>query len=70
MQHTTTYDDGIPFEAYAAEFARLVGGHRWVVARRTRNIVLRYGSDVVCLSRQKYTELRRVARLNLTQGYD
>lgn len=51
-------------------FHRLVGGSNWVVARRTPNIVARYGESVVCLSQKGYDNAMRLARLELSQGYD
>lgn len=35
------------------EFIRDKLGTNWVVARRTANIVRRYGEDVVCISQQR-----------------
>lgn len=52
------------------DFAEIVGGHNWVIAARTPNIVRQYGADVVCLSSQRYNEAERVARLRLTDGLD
>ena len=44
------------------------GVRKWVVHRRTRRIVERYGDDVVCLSKKRYRDLEREAeRLNLEQ---
>lgn len=37
------------------------GVRKWVVHRRTRRIVERYGADVVCLSQKKYRELEHEA---------
>lgn len=59
------YED-FPFDA----FAKIVGGHNWVIARRSPRILARYGSDVVCLTPKQYTEAERVARLSLTEGLD
>jgi hypothetical protein len=73
MHQTKSYDDGISFEAWKAEFNRVIGAGprgRWVIARRTPNIMARYGEDVVCLSNKQYENADRIARLNLTQGYD
>jgi hypothetical protein len=71
MRQTRSYDDGIAYADYAAEFARIVGGSNWVVGvRPTPNILARYGEDVVCLSPQKYADAERIAKLNLTHGYD
>lgn len=38
------------------EFLRARFGKNWVLARRTTNIVARYGSDVVCLSKKQYLQ--------------
>jgi hypothetical protein len=70
MRQTREYDDGIDYEIYEAEFARVVGGGNWVIARRTPRILARYGQDVVCLSPKTYANAKRVTALNLTQGYD
>lgn len=49
-----------PFE----EFHRIIGGSNWVLTnRRTRNIVERYGDDVICLSARRYEEAKRQARM-------
>lgn len=55
-----------PFET----FHKIVGGKNWVVARRTPNIVARYGKDVICLSPQRYASAERLAWLLQTEGYD
>lgn len=62
-------------------FRQLVGavGHRadgchgergWVLARRSPNILARYGEDVVCLSSQAYDNAERVAKLLVSEGFD
>lgn len=51
-------------------FAEIVGGSNWVLARRTKRIVERYGEDVICLSPKQYENAERLARLSLTEGYD
>lgn len=55
-----------PFE----EFARIVGGHNWVVTRRTPRIIATYGEDVICLSRQQHMNAERLAYLAQTDGFD
>lgn len=35
------------------------GKHPWVLARRTKRIVERYGDDVVCLSQKQYRDYER-----------
>jgi hypothetical protein len=37
------------------------GTRNWVVARRTKRIIERYGDGVVCLSQKQYTLLERLA---------
>jgi hypothetical protein len=37
------------------------GSRKWVVHRRTRRIIERYGTEVVCLSQKRYRELEREA---------
>jgi hypothetical protein len=59
-------EESFPFE----RFAELVGGHNWVIARRSGRIVVKYGANVVCLSPERYREAERVARLMQTEGYD
>ncbi len=55
-----------PFDA----FAKIVGGHNWVIARRTPNILARYGQDVVCLTPKSYQNAERLAWLSLSDGLD
>lgn len=38
---------------------REYGGRGWVVARRTANIVRKYGEDVICLSPKKMRRLKK-----------
>lgn len=40
----------------SADFLRKRFGKNWVLARRSSNIVARYGSDVVCLSPKQYAQ--------------
>lgn len=40
-----------------SEYLRAKVGSNWVLARRTKRIVERYGADVVCLSRTRYKHL-------------
>jgi hypothetical protein len=54
------HQEPFPFD----EFAKIVGGHNWVIARRSSRIVARYGEDVVCLSARRYREADRLARLS------
>ena len=35
------------------------GGSNWVLARRSANIVRRYGSDVICVSKKQYAQAER-----------
>ena len=56
----------VPFNT----FAEIVGGTNWVIARRTPNILARYGDDVICLSKKHYKDAERLARLALTEGFD
>jgi hypothetical protein len=70
MIQTRSYDDGIAYEDWHAEFCRILGGRKFVIARRTPRIVEKYGEDVVCLSSQAYANASRLASLALTQGYD
>lgn len=51
-------------------FHNLIGGSNWVLARKTPNILARYGTDVICLSNKKYDEAMRLANLSLSNGYD
>ena len=47
---------GVPMpEALAIE----LGGKPWVIARRTKGIVERYGKDVKCVSRREYEQATR-----------
>jgi hypothetical protein len=60
-----------PFEG----FARIVGAtNHWVIARKTPATIARmrarYGADVVLLTHKQYENAERLARLELTQGYD
>jgi hypothetical protein len=41
-------------EPTAGEISAVLGGKKWVIARRTPRIVERYGEDVVCVSQQAY----------------
>ena len=43
--------------ATADEISNAVGSRNWVVARRTKRIIQRYGEDVVCLTEKRYKEL-------------
>lgn len=52
-----------PFQPFPFnEFAAIVGGHNWVVARRSPRVVAKYGDDVVCLSPKRYAEVECIAR--------
>jgi hypothetical protein len=42
----------------APEIAAHIGTRNWVVARRTANILTRYGADVVCLSPQQFKKMQ------------
>jgi hypothetical protein len=42
----------------AIEIATHLGTRNWVVARRTANILTRYGTDVICLSPQQFKKLQ------------
>lgn len=46
------------------------GGKNWVIARRTPNILARYGEDVICLSRKRYKEAERAWRELYGDPYD
>jgi hypothetical protein len=52
-----TYEP-FPFDA----FAKIVGGHNWVIARYSQRILDRYGDDVVCLTKRQYAEAAKLAR--------
>ncbi len=65
-QHGAYQHEPFPFEA----FAKIVGGTNWVLARRTQNVVYRYGDDVICLSHKAYKNAERLAWLSLTEGFD
>lgn len=45
------YNGGMPSPD---AFAREVGGRNWVIARRTKRIVERFGEGVICLSQKQY----------------
>ena len=36
----------------------VLNSHNWVVARRTKRIVAKYGDDVVCISQKRYSHIR------------
>jgi hypothetical protein len=38
------------------------GGANWVLAKRTANIVRRYGESVICVSKQRYAAVEREYR--------
>jgi hypothetical protein len=54
----------------AEEFHAEIGGSKWVLARRSRHIVERYGPHVICLSPQRYADAERLALLRRTEGYE
>lgn len=35
------------------------GGKNWVLARRSMNVVRKYGEDVICISRKRYAEVEK-----------
>lgn len=47
-----------------------IGGKNWVIARRTPNIVRRYGEDVICVSRKRYAQIEREYRTLYGDPYD
>ena len=62
--------DYTAFYPTSDEFAAEVGGHNWVVSRRTPRILAKYGEDVICLSPKRYREAERLALLRRTEGFD
>jgi hypothetical protein len=50
------------------EFMAWTLGQNWVVARRTKRIVRKYGDDVVCISQRRYSEMRRQFEADPTHG--
>lgn len=51
-----------PFNAWLQEEGHAPHG-RWVLARRTKRIVERYGEDVVCFSQKRVAELNEQHRV-------
>lgn len=47
--------------ATAAEMQKELGGKNWVIARRTKNIVAKYGKDVKCVTSKQYEAAQRRA---------
>lgn len=47
--------------ATADELRREFGGRNWVLSRRTKAIVERYGDDVICVSPKQYDAAERRA---------
>lgn len=45
--------------AYIEALRKEIGTSNWVVHRRTRRIVEKYGEDAVCLSHKRYLGARR-----------
>ena len=43
------------------ELEKQIGGHNWVIARRTRYIERKYGVDVITLSPKQYADAQRRA---------
>lgn len=52
------------------DFIRERLGRNWVVARRTPNIVCKYGADVVCISAQRMRALNLEYRKLYGDPYD
>lgn len=52
------------------DFLREKIGHNWVIARRTPNIVARYGEDVVCISKQRMRAIDKEYRALYGDPYD
>lgn len=46
------------------------GTRNWVVARRTKRIVERYGDDVVCLSQKRFRALERESEYENATNHD
>lgn len=51
-------------------FHEKVGGSNWVLARRTPNIVRRYGENVICISKQRYAAIEKEYRALYGDPYD
>ena len=45
----------------ANELAKVIGGRNWVVAKRTKRIVEKYGDDVICLTPERLQKAERAA---------
>lgn len=45
-------------------------GRNWVIARRTPNILRRYGDDVICISKQRYSATVKEYRAVYGDPYD
>jgi hypothetical protein len=43
-------------EQFLDALATELGGRPWVIARRTKRIVTKYGEDVVCVTLKRYHE--------------
>lgn len=55
---------------YVDFLSNYFGGKNLVIARRTPNILARYGEDVICLSRRRYREAERAWRELYGDPYD
>lgn len=52
------------------DFLRQELGPNWVIARRTPNIVRRYGEDVICISPQCYRAIEQKYRAQYGDPHD